>query len=313
MRNGKPLTRRKFLQFVAAGGGIALMGGNGHAEVTTSPAVNQQSFPTHGDFRSMPPPAPIRSYPIHADGGLIYNPLYKTANGSGQLSRYINAPMVRKTIRLENCALSYRVPVKADGYDVIPIPYEVRWTGEQPFPLAVEATAFEEPSRSKGRHLFDLALPGRLDLKVEYLGSITAHVNPGAKQNIKPDMTDLPGVYPAFTRKPMVRSGVVESGDVIWFQFRVTNTGDTILDPEGFGGWALYPALYRKDASGEYKFHSYTYNLYIRDRHYFYPGESHDFWINFTAQGDSASFRIEPGEYRIDFRAYYRYYWDWND
>ncbi len=275
--------------------------------------MNRNSIPARGGFTSVPPPSPIHSYPIHADGGLIYNPLYRMANDSERLLRYANAPKERKTIRLDNCTLTYRVPVNAVGYDVIPIPYEVRWTGEQPFPLAVEATAFEEPSRSNGRHLFDLALPGRLDFKVEYLGSITAHVNPGAKQNIKPDMTDLPGVYPAFTRKPMVRSGVVESGDVIWFQFRVTNTGDTILDPEGFGGWALYPALYRKDASGEYKFHSYTYNLYIRDRHYFYPGESHDFWINFTAQGDSASFRIEPGEYRIDFRAYYRYYRDWND
>jgi hypothetical protein len=165
----------------------------------------------------------------------------------------------------------------------------------------------------QGQNLFDLALPGKLDLNVEYLGSITAHMKPGARQNIKPDLTDHPGKYPAFARQPMVRSGIVESGDIIWFKFRVKNTGDTILDAEGFGGWGLYPELSKKDASGEYKFHSGHYNMYLRDRKYLYPGESHDIWINFMAENSVESYHIEPGDYLVKFRTYYRYYKECND
>ena len=34
----------------------------------------------------------------------------------------------------------------------------------------------------------------------------------------------------------MVRSSNVREADLVWFKFRITNTGDTVLDPEGFGG-----------------------------------------------------------------------------
>lgn len=208
---------------------------------------------------------------------------------------------------------TFRVPTKAVGYDVLPIPYTLKWTGKPSFPLAVEATAFEDEARRKGRDLFDLSLPGKLDLQVDYLGSITAHMKPGARHNLKADLSDTPGVYPAFERRAMVRSGVVESGDIVWFQFRVKNTGNTILDPEGFGGWGLYPELQKKDEKGEFKHNANHYNLYIRDRKYLYPGESRDFWINFMDGGSFESYRINPGEYKIQFRSYFRYYKDWND
>lgn len=261
----------------------------------------------------VPPPAPINTYPIHQDGGLIYNPLYREASATGQLAKYLKSPKIQKTVKLHGYTLSYTIPKEAVGYDVIPIQYNLRWDGEAKFPLAVEATAFEDEKRRGGKDLFDLALPGKLDLKVEYLGSITAHLIPNAKHNLKPDMTDEPGLYPGFKRNPMVKSGVVESGDIIWFKFKVTNAGNTILDPEGFGGWAMYPELLKKDASGEFKHYSNHYNLYIRDKKYLYPGESHTFWINFTSAASMDSYRIEPGEYRIDFRSFYRYYRDWSD
>lgn len=261
----------------------------------------------------VPAPAPINTYAIHEDGGLIYNPIYMEAMKTGQLAKFTDAPKQRKTIKMDGYTLTCDVPTDAVGYDVVPIPYTVTWQGTASFPLAVEASALEDKSRRKGKDLFDLNLPGRLDLKVNYLGSITAHMKPGARHNLKPDFSDKPGEYPAFTRKPMVHSGIVESGDIIWFKFRVKNTGDTILDPEGFGGWGLFPELNKKDASGEYKFHSNHYNMYIRDRKYLYPGESHDFWINFTGAGSMEHYKIEPGDYLLKFRSYYRNYKEWND
>jgi hypothetical protein len=122
-------------------------------------------------------------------------------------------------------------------------------------------------------------------------------------------MSDKPGVYPAFDRRPMVRSGVVESGDIVWFRFRVKNTGNTILKPEGFGGWGLYPELCTRDAGGALKVYSHHYNLYIRDRKSLYPGETHDFWVNFTSAQSTDSYRLPPGDYSIMFRAYK----GWND
>ena len=261
----------------------------------------------------VPAPSPVDSYSIHEDGGLIYNPLFNLASTTGQLARYAKVQKEQKSIIMDNYTLTYEVPEKSIGYDVVPIPYKIKWTGKPAFPLAIEATAFEEQSRRNGKDLFDLALPGNLDLEVEYLGSVTAHMKPGARQNLKPDLTDEPGEYPAFERSPMVRSGIVESGDIIWFRFRVKNTGNTILDPEGFGGWGIDPQLMKKDEKNVYRSYSMHYNWHIRDRKYLYPGESHDFWINFTSSKRKESYRIEPGEYKINFFTYYRYYKEWND
>ncbi len=260
-----------------------------------------------------PPPAPINTYDIHNDGGLIYNPLYRELLKTNQLNKFNAISKLKGTIKLKNYTLNYTIPERAAGYDVLPIQYTLSWNGNAKFPLAVEATAFEDPKRIKNKQTFDLALPGKLDLKVEYIGSITAHMIPGARHNLTADFSDEPTVYPGFVRKPMVRSGVVEGGDIIWFKYRVTNTGDTILDPEGIGGWALYPELLKKDENGEYKHYSYHYNLYIRDKKYLYPGETHTFWINFTSDKTLDSYKIEPGEYKIDFRSFYRYYKNWND
>lgn len=256
----------------------------------------------------VPPAAPIRSYSLHADGALIYNPLSRD-NRAPEPS----APAVQRQVRMDGYTLTITAPKKVRGYDVVPVPYQLTWTGEAQFPMAVEATAFEEEARRKGRDLFDLALPGKLDLAVEYLGSITAHMKPGARHNLKPDLSDKPGVYPAFDRRPMVRSGVVESGDIVWFRFRVKNTGNTILKAEGFGGWGLYPELCTRDAHGGLKVYSHHYNLYIRDRKSLYPGETRDFWVNFTSAGTTDSYRLPPGDYSIRFRAYYRCYKGWND
>lgn len=271
-------------------------------------------------FGAAPPAAPVDEYPIHADGGIIYDPLRREAEQTGQLARYHNRPTGRRDLRLGNCRLQIEVPRTATAYDVIPIPYELTWEGKRPsFPLAVEATAFEDESRRNGRDCHDLNLPGRIDLDVEYLGSITAHLRPNGRHNLKADMSDQPGTYPPFDHRPFVRSGVVEAGDLVWFKLRYTNSGNTILDPEGLGGCLIYPQLLQKQADGQYTAVGTPYNLYYRDLEYLYPGESHELWLHLASNmpgfaegagksGTPQGFGIAPGEYKLQFRLFSRSY-----
>ncbi len=268
----------------------------------------------------VPPPAPVEEYAIHPDGGIIYDPLRREAEHTGQLDRYRGAPTTDQEVQLGPCRLRISVPRKATAYDVIPLPYELKWEGGKPsFPLAIEATAFEDESRRKGRDCYDLNLPGRIDLDVEYLGSITAHTRLGGRHNLKPDMSDQPAVYPPFDRRPFVRSGVVEAGDLVWFKLRYTNRGNTILDPEGFGGCLFYPLLLQKQADNRYETMGTAYNLYYRDLEYLYPGESHEIWLHLASNmpgyaegagksGTPQGFGIAPGEYKLQLRLFSRSY-----
>jgi len=284
-------------------------------------------------YGAAPSPAPVTEYPIHADGGIVYDPLKREAEHTTQLDRYRNAPTNQQELKLGNCRLRVSVPKSATAYDVVPIPYELSWEGpksaageskirrggirrgEPAFPLAIEATAFEDESRRKGRDCYDLNLPGRIDLDVEYLGSITAHTRPGGRHNLKPDMSDQPAVYPPFDRRAFVCSGVVEAGDLVWFKLRYTNSGNTILDPEGFGGCMFYPQLLQKQKDGKYEAIGTPYNLYYRDLEYLFPGESHEIWLHLAsnmpgfAEGEGKSgtpqgFGIAPGEYKLQLRIF---------
>jgi hypothetical protein len=143
--NDKKLTRRKFLQLVAASSGCAMAGMNAFAQDQTT-GINRARNIIYDNIGA-PLPAPINSYAIHADGGLIYNPLYNMARSTKQLAKYDTMTMAKKTIHMDNFTLTYNVPTNSVGYDVIPVPYNITWTGKAVFPLAVEATAFEEPSR----------------------------------------------------------------------------------------------------------------------------------------------------------------------
>lgn len=265
---------------------------------------------------ALPRPAPVDEYLIHADGGLVYDPLRREAEATGQLLRYGNAETTSREIRLGQHRLSFAVPRKAMAYDVVPIRYTLSWrTDEASFPVAVEATAFEDEARRRGRDLHDLALPGKLDARIDYLGSITAHLTPGARHNIKPDMSDTPGVYPGFERRPLARSGVVEAGDLVWFKLKVTNTGNTILDPEGIGGYLYQPELLRRNQKGDYEHFGNPYNLYVRDLGYLYPGESRDIWVHFMKSGPwetPQNFGLVPGAYLLRLKMTYRWYKDFN-
>lgn len=262
------------------------------------------------------PAAPVAEYAIHADGGLVYDPLRRQAQQAGRLDRWTEAPVVHRSLRLDGFAVDAWVPREVRAYDVVPIDYRLRWTRPADamasrFPVAVEAVAFEDVDRRQGRNLYDLALPGRIDLDLTYLGSITAHLRPDGRHNLAPDFSDSPGHYPPFDREPMVRSGVVQAGDLVWFKFRYTNTGDTILDPEGMGGSLFYPQLLRRAEDGEFRVVGGLYNLYGRDTAYLYPGESHEIWFNFYTQTPNETPQnvgLVPGEYVLRIRLMARDY-----
>lgn len=253
---------------------------------------------------------PVCEYAIHEDGGIIYNPLSREAHSTDQLAKYSKVRLSHGTIPLNGFTLDYSMPQEVDAYDVIPIQYHLRWGKDAgAFPVAVEAVAFEDIDRVKGRNLYDLALPGRLDLKVTWLGTITANVKPERRNHMKADLSDKPGVYPPIIRKPFVRSGVVEAGDLVWFKFKVVNTGNTILDSEGIGGFSYVPELYKKDIAGNYQLAGTLYNTHIRETGYFYPGESREIWMLFkNVETLPETYGLSPGEYTIRFRAIYRWY-----
>jgi hypothetical protein len=271
----------------------------------------------------VPEPAPVFEYPIHADGGIVYDPLRREAVKTGALAKWEGVRRRSAVLRTGPYRVDLLVPETVSAYDVVPVDYRVSWEGEsapERFPLAVQAVAFEQESRRKGRDLHDLALPGTLDLDVEFLGTVTAHLQPGARHNLTPDMSDEPGQYPGFTYTPLRHSGVVEAGDLVWFRMRYTNTGNTILKSEGLGGYQLYPNLLRRNAEGEFVDGGGPYNLYYRDLEYLYPGESREVWIHctgnvpgFSSSGASETpqgFGLAPGEYRFQFRITYRCYRD---
>ena len=255
--------------------------------------------------------APVDGYTIHADGGLIYDPLRREADKTGQLKSYENVATETRRLTLGDARLEVRVPKAAVAYDVIPIAYTLYPGTNTVFPVAVEAVAFEEKEKSRDRNLFDLALPGKIDFGVEYLGSVTGQLLPKEKHNITPDLTDTPKQYPNILRGPMVKSGVVAAGDLVWFQFRLTNTGDTIFAAEGFGGGLLFPELLRKDTNGVYQPFAKTYNLYYRNLTRWYPGETWEPWIIFSipkAGMPAEHYHLESGEYKIRLRMTYRSY-----
>ena len=161
---------------------------------------------------ALPEPAPVDEYPIHPDGGLVYDPLRRDAEKTGQLAKYRKAAVTKHQLNLGTYSLEFETPKKATAYDVVPIRYRLAWNDTMAvspagFPVAVEATAFEEEKRRKGRNLFDLALPGRIDLKVDYLGSITAHHVPGAKHNLEPDLSESRSSTPPSSAGRSVRTG----------------------------------------------------------------------------------------------------------
>lgn len=238
-----------------------------------------------------------------------YTALSDAARKAGRLTRYEAVPTRKAALEMEGHTLTVEVPRAARAYDVVPVRYRL----QQPAAdrrCAVEAVAFEDARKADGRPLYDMAIPGDLGVRIEYLGSICADNIPGRYVPLTPDPKTPVSPYPHFRRDPMVRSGTIRQAQLVWFKFRVTNTGDTILDPEGFGASFASPVLHRLQADGSDEWIAQPINLFERHLGYLYPGQSWDCWVHFWCPkfGTEYNHGLKEGNYRVEFPMLYRYH-----
>jgi len=241
-----------------------------------------------------------------------YTALSDAARASGQLARYDGAPTREAAIDLAGYHLDLTVPRTARAYDVIPISY----TLTQPLGrrrAAVEAVAFEDAAKAGDTPLYDMAIPGDLDVKIEYLGSVSADFDNEHYIPLTADPKTPVSPFPPYKRDSMVRSSNVRAANAVWFKFRITNTGDTILDPEGFGASFMQPHISKLKGDGSVEWTAGTVNMFERQLSYLYPGESTEQWVNFFCPQNGGDARgLKEGDYRIDLSMLYRYYRDYN-
>jgi hypothetical protein len=243
--------------------------------------------------------------PLHIDGGLIYTSLSNEAKKQGTLNKYDYVKKIKGTINIDGYIIHYSMPNNVTAYDMLPISYTFTPPMGVIYPIHIAATAFEEESRRRGRNLYDLNLPGDVDVTYEYLGYVTGVTNPSARPSMKPDATDNPvDSYPDYKTTNLTLSGVLPSADLTWFKFKLTNTGNTILDPDGNGAYLIKPSLLKKNDLGDYMPYGQPENFWYRTNNYLYPGESEEIWFNFVpspfAPSTNKSWGInDAGDYRI--------------
>ena len=256
---------------------------------------------------------PCGATPSFGPATVSYTALSDAARASGDLARYGNVPARSASVTIGGYRLDVSAPRSARAYDVIPISY----TLAQPFGrrrAAVEAVAFEDPDKAGDKALYDLAIPGDMSVKIEYLGSVSADLDDENYVPLTADPKSPISPFPPFKRDPMARSSDVRSAQAMWFKFRVTNTGDTILDPEGFGAWLIEPRISRLKPDGSVEWTAGTVNLYERCLTYLYPGESLECWVNFWCGTHWSDYcrGLKEGDYRIELSMLYRYHREYN-
>ncbi len=246
-------------------------------------------------------------------GKLTYEPLSAEAAKLGHLEKYGRIEKRTARVTLGGLTLDVRVPVRCDAYDAVPIDYTLAGDCGPDARVAVETVAFEEAARRGGIDAYDLALPGRMTVRIEYVGSQTGTFE--SERVTRLTATSSHDTYPPYRLGPLVRSGTVARGNYLFFKFRITNTGDTILDPEGFGGWMAMPQVFAVDGNGNRRHFAHTTNMFERHLSYVYPGESFEQWVSFLAPDpDPARCRTLPvGRYVVFYRMCYRWNteWDW--
>lgn len=254
-----------------------------------------------------PDAADVELYGLTSDELLIYNPLSREAEKTGVINKYKDAEKVTGTLELGGMTLKYSMPKAVTAYDLLPIDYELTAAENTRYPVHIEANAFEDMSKSEGKNYYDMSLPGTLDISWEYLGYVTGTFKDAADRNkLTADNTDTPAeAYPNYDVTELTKSGTVQAGDIVWFRFKFTNTGNTIIDPEGCGGIMFAPHLV--DKSGKVK-NRQPYNQYYRIYDYIYPGESKEIWISFgrNLEENSFSFQMDPGEYTMHLQTVFR-------
>ncbi|MBQ6818991.1 MAG: beta-galactosidase [Clostridia bacterium] len=226
-------------------------------------------------------------YKIHNDGGLIYDALSREMD-QGEKTKYNVAKKTTGSFKLDDgTTISYSLPTDVTAYDMIPIEYKVQGnTGSDP--VYVEATTFEDKDGS----FYDLALPGTVSVKADYLGYVAGTNNPDNRPYLSANFqNDVQGKkYPQYETTDLIASDTVPSGKPLWFKFRFTNTGNTILDGDGNGTFCFEPHII-----GNGKDTGHT-NLYVRLKEDLYPGESTDLWIYF---GANSGMSLAAGDYTI--------------
>lgn len=247
-----------------------------------------------------------------SDCKLVYDYLSQQARKYGQLDFYENCPTLDNTIKIEHYDLKFKVPPKIKAYDVVPIKYVLSQPIDDGRWAYVKAVAFDMPEQP----LYDLSVPGDVKVNIEYIGSISADYMDEYNIPLTPDGNSPVSPFPPYKRDSLIQSKNVRSAPLIWFKFRVTNIGDTILDPEGFSASFAAPRINKIGPDGKIQWTAKVANDYLRHLDYLYPGDSVEFWANFICpqQGDpNWNSGLKTGDYKIDFRMVARFYdkYDW--
>ena len=243
----------------------------------------------------VPEPADIETYPHDEFNKLIYNPISREAQKTGQLTKYSASPKLTGSVTLDGVTVNYTIPKTATAYDAVPIQYSLSGFGDD-LPFYIEAVAHEESDRAKGDY-YDLALPGNVDVTFQYDGYVTASFDNSLKPVLSGKSDDRQGIsYPSYHASELVRSGTLPLADQVWLKFTYTNTGNTVLDCDGNGSICFQPILYKQNSKGEWITDS-NYemgNKVWRPTDYLYPGESDEMWVSFNSRG------LSSGEYRLE-------------
>lgn len=244
---------------------------------------------------------------------ISYTALSDAARKAGRLARYDGVRTKSSSVKLGDYTLDFTIPETARAYDVVPVHYKLSQPkGERR--AAVEAVAFEDAKKADDKPLYDLAIPGDMGIKIEYLGHISADYDQDKYIPLTPDPKTPICEFPPIKRDELVLSGNLREAEAVWFKFRITNTGDTILDPEGFGASLAGPVLRKFDKDGKEEWMAQPVNHSLRQLEYIYPGESVEQWVNFFCPKFGGHSRgLREGNFRLDFRMLYRYHrhWDW--
>ena len=243
---------------------------------------------------------------------ISYTALSDAARKSGQLKIYDNVPVKEGSISIGDCRLDYAIPKKARAYDVIPIRHKL----SQPAGTrrtAVSTVANEDTHKSKGAPLYDMSIPGDLKVKIEYLGSMSADYLREKYIPLTADPLTPISPFPPFRRDRVVRSSTIREAHMIWFKVRITNTGNTILDPEGFGASFSQTTITKLDSAGNQEWVNGTVNLFERQLKYLYPGESVDQWVGlWCPQFGEYNLGLKEGNYILRVQMLYRYHKEYN-
>ena len=242
-------------------------------------------------------PSSVNTYKIAPDGGLIYNPISREK--AAELNKYDNVDCytgsIKKTVNGIEYTLTYKIPKQATAYDALPIWYEVTSSKKANAIVYVDATAFEDAEREDGNLYYDLTLPGTVDVTWEYLGYVGGmdKLTNRAQVTANFDKDKLGKKYPQYETTDLIYSGNVKSTSMIWWKFRYTNTGNTVLDGDGNGTFCFEGLLYRKNGS-TWEQVAKMENLYNRIVDEVYPGESGEMYFTFDG-----AFNLKAGDYKI--------------